>query len=133
MITIANVKLIIFISTSDGHWSYRHGGSSWITYFDWSFTFGFQEYDLKGADPTHAIRYYCTPMANSHAAIPFFLKKKEKTQCYQDYKLPVWDGSLRVCNASLLKIIDGTIARYNIIPDHAIIGTQFLSFLFFCF
>ena len=41
----------------DGHWSYRHGGSSWITYFDWAFTFGFQEYDLKGADPTHAIRY----------------------------------------------------------------------------
>ena len=42
-------------------WRYRHGDSSWITYFDWAFTFGFQELGPsldKRTDPTEVVRYH---------------------------------------------------------------------------
>ncbi|KAI0241334.1 putative N-acetylgalactosaminyltransferase 9 [Lamellibrachia satsuma] len=32
-----------WIEMKDGYWEYRHGGSMWRTYFDWTFTFGFQQ------------------------------------------------------------------------------------------
>ena len=43
----------------NGKWKYRHGDSSWVTYFDWAFTFGFQELGSaldKRADVTEAVR-----------------------------------------------------------------------------
>ena len=44
----------------DSQWKYRHGDSSWITYFDWAFTFGFQELGPmldNRRDTTEPIRY----------------------------------------------------------------------------
>ena len=52
-------KTYTYFFSDNGKWKYRHGDSSWVTYFDWAFTFGFQELGSaldKRADATEAVR-----------------------------------------------------------------------------
>ena len=54
-----NYGFYINLAEKTGRWKYRHGDSSWITYFDWAFTFGFQELGPgldKRTDLTETVR-----------------------------------------------------------------------------
>ncbi|KAK2193092.1 hypothetical protein NP493_17g06021 [Ridgeia piscesae] len=48
-----------WMEEKDGIWEFMHGASTWKTYFDWSFTFGFQDMsvrDKQNRNETHPVR-----------------------------------------------------------------------------
>ncbi len=60
MFTVDDV--VVYCMIVAGIWKYTHGASTWKTYFDWTFVFGFQDMPWKDRaqqeqNPMEAVPY----------------------------------------------------------------------------